>query len=113
MQQRLESVIEFNRVHIAETIERWQEAYKDQEEVIKSLNNDIDDVLKECNKKLAMTDGKRIWRHFQRFAEYEDLRDLYKKCIPEISKFESKILDFDDDLQKCRLVLRNFDEILM
>ena len=60
-----------------------------------------------------MTDGKRIWRHFQRFAEYEDLRDLYKKCIPEISKFECRILDFNDELQKCQFVLRKFEEILM
>ena len=30
----------------------------------------------------------------QRFAEYNDLKDLYNKCIPELSKFEQKIISF-------------------
>ena len=44
--------------------------------------------------RLSGNDGKRIWRHFQRFAEYNDLKDLYNKCIPELVRFEQKIIDF-------------------
>ena len=40
-------------------------------------------------------DGKHIWKNFQRFAEYEDLRGLYQKVVPEISKFEGRIIDFE------------------
>ena len=45
-------------------------------------------------KLLGPSDGKRIWRHFKRFAEYEDLKDLYSKVMPQIQLFEEKILDF-------------------
>jgi hypothetical protein len=34
------------------------------------------------------SDGVKIWKYFQRFAEYSDLKDLYNKCIPEMAKFE-------------------------
>ena len=54
-----------------------------------------------------------MWRQFSRLAEYEDLRDLYKRCIPEISKFESKILDFQFEIDKCCLVIRKLDEAIM
>ena len=38
--------------------------------------------------KLDITESKKIWEHFQRFAMYNDLKDLYSKCLPEIAKFE-------------------------
>jgi len=51
------------------------------------------------NLKLEKTDGKQIWKHFQRFAEYEDLRELFNKVIPEIAKFEQKIMDFQAEIK--------------
>jgi hypothetical protein len=57
------------------------------DDVIKSFRNDL-------SKMLDQDDGKKIWEHFQRFAEYSDLKDLYKKCIPPLAKFEQKIIDF-------------------
>lgn len=56
------------------------------------MAKELDLIHKECMKKCNMTDLQRLWRQSQRYAEYEDLRDLYKRCIPEIAKFESKIL---------------------
>lgn len=51
-----------------------------------------------------------IWKHFQRFAEYNDLKDLYNKCVPELAKFEERVLDFQTELDKHQLVIRRFDE---
>ena len=42
----------------------------------------------EVSKRLSVKDGTRIWRHFQRFAEYSDLKTLYQKFIPELVKVE-------------------------
>ena len=33
-------------------------------------------------------DIAQIWKYFERFAVYEDLKDLYSKTIPELAKFE-------------------------
>ena len=53
-------------------------------------------LYRESGKKLTIQDGQRIWKHFQRFAEYDDLKDLYQRCIPQLANFESKVEDFDD-----------------
>lgn len=59
---------------------------------------------------MNIKDGQRLWRQYQRFAEYEDLRDLYNKCIPEISKFEGKLIDIQGDIEKSNMIIRQFDE---
>lgn len=52
------------------------------------------------NEKLDKAEGRKIKDHFQRFAEYSDLKELYKKTLPEIAKFEQKIIEFKDDHEK-------------
>ena len=59
---------------------------------------------------MNIKDGQRLWRQYQRFAEYEDLRDLYNKCIPEISKFEGKLIEIQGDIEKSNMIIRQFDE---
>lgn len=54
--------------------------------------DDIKQLKLLSKKKLSTEDGARIWRHFYRFAEYDDLKDLYNRCIPQIAKFEEKLI---------------------
>ena len=49
----------------------------------------------------------------QRLAEYEDLRDLYAKVIPEISKFEQRLIDFKTSTDNCEQIVRSLDELLI
>ena len=63
--------------------------------------------------RLTLTDGEKIWRYFQRFAEYEDLKDLYMKCIPELINFEKKLIDFQNQLEQFNQIVYNFDEKLI
>lgn len=74
------------------------------------VGNEIDKVFKEIQSRLSGNDGKRIWRHFQRFAEYNDLKELYTKCVPEIARFEQKIIDFNLEVDQSNLIIRRFDE---
>ena len=43
---------------------------------------------------------------------YDDLKVLYGKVIPEIAKFEQKIIGFNCDIEKQNLILREFDSNL-
>lgn len=65
-------------------------------EEINETQDEVEVVRGECKKKLTKHDGTRIWRHFQRFAEYNDLKDLYSMCIPELAKFEQKLINQAD-----------------
>lgn len=66
----------------------------------------------DLKQRLTISDGKRIWKHFQRFSEYEDLRDLYNKVVPEIVKFEEKLIDYSYDLEQKAAIIRQFDSNL-
>ena len=40
------------------------------------------------------------------------MKDLYSKTIPEIKKFEDKIVSFGVDMEKINIILRRFDEVI-
>lgn len=77
-----------------------------------AVNNEMDQLIVDMQAKLTVQDGKRIWRHFQRFAEYNDLKLLYNKFMPELIKMEQKILDFTLEVDQAKLIIRRFDETM-
>ena len=76
------------------------------------VNKEMDKMITEMQKKLSAQDGKRIWRHFQRFAEYNDLKLLYNKFMPELVKVEQKIMDFTLEVDQAKMIIRRFDETM-
>ena len=58
------------------------------------------------------SEGTKIWTHFDRFALYEDLKDLQRLCIPPMAKFEQKIIDFTRAMDQSAEIIRRFDEAL-
>ena len=70
------------------------------------IEGEIEELRRQNNDFLTKKDGVRFWRQLQRFAEYEDLKDLYKRVIPEISKFEQKIVDFEENINNSNLIIR-------
>ena len=38
--------------------------------------------------KLELDNLNPLWKHFERFSLYDDLKDLHSKLMPEISKIE-------------------------
>ena len=55
---------------------------------------------------------KKVWANFQKYAQYEDFKDLYAKILPSIEKFEHKLEDFHADVERHNIILRRFDEII-
>lgn len=76
-----------------------QQRLKDHDMEIDVICGDIKQIHQLLPKKLDLQDGQKIWRHFQRFAEYSDLKSLYDKCIPAISRFEERLIDFQGQLK--------------
>ena len=86
------------------------QAHQDTE--IEVLNNAVSRAEKDLELKLNKNDATRIWKHFQRFAEYNDLKELYSKCLPELAKFEQKIANFQLEYDKNQLMIGRFDEVV-
>ncbi|CDW86627.1 UNKNOWN [Stylonychia lemnae] len=124
LQARL-SVIDFNdSMQIFEEnlderltqISAAQELHKKQFQKINkdfiNMQQDIKYVDDQLNLKIDLDEGKRIWKNFTKYCLYEDLKDLYNKTVPEIQKFEHKLMEFNSDLEKQQIIIRRFDEIL-
>jgi hypothetical protein len=41
--------------------------------------------------KLSLEEGRSIWANFSKFVVYDDLKDLYARCLPAIGNCEDKI----------------------
>ena len=54
----------------------------------------------------------KVWSHFQRFAEYKDLKHLHGIVIPEIANFENKIMLQNKKLDQYDAIIRNYDEVI-
>ena len=74
---------------------------------IKKLQKDFGEVVEVTNnqtellkKKVDFEEIERIWKNFERYSMYDDLKDLYMKTVPEIFKFENKIEEFRRDIGK-------------
>ena len=84
----------------------------DQDREIALLDKELTGAKKDILIKMDKNDAKTIWTHMQRFAYYDDLKDLNDKFLPELAKFESTIIGFKADNEKQCLMMRDFDETL-
>ena len=48
--------------------------------------------------KAETSEAKKIWDHFRRYAQYEDLKQLYNKFMPVVKQFEGTILEFKKEM---------------
>jgi len=64
------------------------------------------------NSKIGPKEAKKIWDNFSCYASFSDLRSLYNKVVPEIQKFESKLLEISKDQVKLEQIVTRFDEVL-
>ena len=52
------------------------------------MHTNISKNSQEIQTKVELRELGKVWEHFQRFAEYKDLKHLHGMVIPEIAKFE-------------------------
>ena len=75
-------------------------------------NKELMHMRDEIEGKMSREEGSRIWGNFSRFAVYDDLKELYSRCLPAISGFEDKLQEFETEQSKINLVVRRFDEVI-
>ena len=84
-EQKAQTNLQFKKV---------QERQDRSDDEIFKLTKELSMLSQELLNKLTRQDGQRLWKHFQRFCEYEDLKDLYGRVMPQIANFEDRLLDF-------------------
>ena len=68
----------------------------------------VDEIKSTLAQKLELSALSPIWKHFDRFALYEDLKILHNKVMPEIQKFEERLISCDQELQKTSMIRHLF-----
>ena len=71
------------------------------EKQIEGVQNEIKEVMimigknsKDIGLRMTIEEGSKIWSNFSKYAVYDDLKELYKRCLPAISSFEDKLVVF-------------------
>ena len=77
-----------------------------------STQAEVDALKSELLNKVDSTKMKSVWDQLGRFAEYDDLKKLHSLVVPEIAKFEHKIIQSEKTLKSFEQMLRNFDEVI-
>ena len=72
----------------------------------------IMEVSEAVDSKMSSKEGLKLWSNFKKYAQYDELKDLYKKCLPAISGFEDKLKIFMVELNKFELMIRRIDEVM-
>lgn len=91
-------------------MEKLDVTQADQDREIAQLAQETTNVQKDMLLKMNKSDATSIWNYFQRFAEYNDLKDLYNKVIPELAKFEQKMANYEKEAKVQQLIIARFDE---
>ena len=50
----------------------------------------------EIDSKMSSKEGQKVWANFRKYAQYEELKELYRKTMPAISSFEDKLQKNND-----------------
>ena len=77
---------------------------------LKDFSTKVNDFKDQLDEKIDTTFLDPLWDNFARFALYEDFKDLYNKVMPEIKKFESRIIIIDKELNKNNEIIQEFDK---
>lgn len=76
------------------------------------MNQELNDIQRDLKKKTNNEETSRLWKNFTNYAEYTDLKDLYNKVVPDISRFEDSLIDLSREANKTQEIVRRFDEVL-
>lgn len=66
----------------------------------------------EIDSKMSSKEGQKVWANFRKYAQYEELKELYRKTMPAISSFEDKLQKNNDHNERIDKVLVRLDEVL-
>ncbi len=70
------------------------------------------DMGTELAKKTDKLDLQKVWEQFNKYAMYQDLKDLYNKVLPPLSTFEAKMDEMSASYEQSKEMIRRYDEVI-
>lgn len=79
---------------------------------VDEANHSIIEIRGETDDKMSAKEGQKLWANFRKYAQYDELKDLYRKTMPAISQFEDKLKENNDHNDKIDIMMSRLDEII-
>lgn len=92
-----------------QTVRKYMAAAEDE---LQKVRDDFKAYDERLLNKAEVEETERLWQNFERYALYEDLKDLYSKTVPEIQRFEDRLIRFALEVEQAQIIVRRFDEVL-
>lgn len=70
------------------------------------------DIRSEVDLKMSSKEGQKLWTNFRKYAQYDELQELYRKTMPAISSFEDKLQQNNDHNERLDKIIKRIDEVL-
>ena len=77
------------------------------------MSKEVDKLRDDMGLKIDWTEMNKINAQFKRFALYEDLKALHGLVLPEIGRFELKMIGCQQKLALFEATIVKFDEIIL
>lgn len=87
----VEASVSYNETHAQRQIEQMIKHRREVDKTLGRHQTEIDEAKEDSMNRLSLEEGRSLWSNFSKFAVYEDLKDLYKKCVPAVHLFEDKV----------------------
>ena len=72
----------------------------------------IIEIKSETDGKLSAKEGQKLWANFRKYAQYDELKDLYRKTMPAISSFEDKLKENNDHNERIDQMMLRMDTVI-
>ena len=83
-------------------IEDFEKLKDEMEDYIKL----IEEIKGQLAFKIELDALKPLWKHFDRFSLYDDLKQLHNKVMPELVKFEDRLINFYKEIDNVKAIVK-------
>ena len=88
--QTIEGFVIFEQKY-NETIEKMSSDLNSIYQYARKLETDLKSVQTILPKKAEQLEVKRMWKNFENYCSYQDLKDLYGKVMPTLATYDQKM----------------------
>lgn len=110
------SEFEKDKKHLEENIQKLEEDLKVKQQTLHLLDSKLwdanDFILKKLNKKEFYEVTQKIWKHFDRFWEFQNLADFEGKINPLVRQWKENVDNWISACLKNESIIKRFDEIM-
>lgn len=75
----------------------------------RSTNQEVLRHKEQLELKASIEETANIWKNFNNFAQYQELKQLYSKVNPEMQKFEVNMIEHRDEIKRFNEIIERFD----